>query len=82
VLLMFPGPDALDVKEVAERGIPRSVFEEKKDGEEGEGSNEEGDKGEEPEETPLAFPPVRGNEYILVAVDGTWKQGVQMFRVS
>ena len=94
VLLMFPGPGALDVKDVAERGIPRSVVE--GEGEEGEGEEEEGGGGgrketttataaeaEEQQQTlPLAFGPVRGGEYILVAVDGTWHQGKQMFRVS
>lgn len=102
VLLMFPGPDALDVKEVAEKGIPMSVFEKKKDegGDGGGGGGDEGcvkgdddddndnkkeekvDDNREQTPPPLAFPPVRGREYILVAVDGTWKQGVQMFRVS
>lgn len=89
VLLMFPGPGALDVKEVAEKGIPRWVAEGKESAEE-EGS---GGAGEEEgttttttttatESSPLAFGPVRGGEYILVAVDGTWHQGKQMFRVS
>ena len=105
VLLMFPGPGALDVKDVAERGIPRSVVEGRGDG--GGGGEEESSSpargagerettpapatadagaeagaGAEAEAPPLAFGPVRGGEYILVAVDGTWHQGKQMFRVS
>lgn len=84
VLLMFPGPGALDVKDVAERGIPRSavegVIDESGGGKE---SNDEETTAEAGAEAPpLAFGPVRGGEYILVVVDGTWHQGKQMFRVS
>ena len=99
VLLMFPGPGALDAKDVAERGIPRWVAEGKESEEErgergggggaggrGGGAGEEGTATSatetEAESPPLAFGPVRGGEYILVAVDGTWHQGKQMFRVS
>ena len=105
VLLLFPGPGALDVKEVAERGIPRwvvegreSAEEEEEEGERREGGGGAGEEEKEAATTtttateegeskskpspPLAFGPVRGGEYILVAVDGTWHQGKQMFRVS
>ena len=86
VLLMFPGPGAMDVKDVAERGIPRWVVEGRSEEEEEGGAGEKetttAEAKTEAEAPPLAFGPVRGGEYILVAVDGTWHQGKQMFRVS
>lgn len=83
VLLMFPGPGALEVKDVAEKGIPRSVVEGVVDESGGKKSEGGGTTTTTAEEAPpLAFGPIRGGEYILVAVDGTWHQGKQMFRVS